>query len=274
MLQGKIASLPTAPATTCRFTAHTAKGLTAPIGKRICKGVFCNTHTDLSAAATSESEFPTKPTHPLHERPQENRWPSLHAPSLPTPSFRAVIHHCHRILRRHSSPPNFSLRPFRHLPLHERPQENCWSSLHAPSLPTPSFRVAIHHCHRILRRHSSPPNFSLRPFRNLPLHERPQENRWSSLHAPSLPTPSFRVVIHHRHRILRRHSSPPNFSLLPFRLLPLHGKKPSSADCCTVTAWRNGKKNATKKRPLCRDRFNKIKHVSLRVLRQPWRRVP
>ena len=222
MLQGKIASLPTAPATTCRFTAHTAKGLTAPIGKRICKGVFCNTHTDLSAAATSESEFPTKPTHPLHERPQENRWPSLHAPSLPTPSFRAVIHHCHRILRRHSSPPNFSLRPFRHLPLHERPQENCWSSLHAPSLPTPSFRV----------------------------------------------------VIHHRHRILRRHSSPPNFSLLPFRLLPLHGKKPSSADCCTVTAWRNGKKNATKKRPLCRDRFNKIKHVSLRVLRQPWRRVP
>lgn len=170
MLQGKIASLPTAPATTFHFTAHTAKSLKAPIGKRICKGIFCNTHTDLSAAATSESEFPTNPTHPLHEQPQENRW--------------------------------------------------------------------------------------------------------SSLRVPSLPTPSFRVVIHHRHRILRRYSSPPNFSLRPFRHLPLHGKKPSSADCCTVTAWRNGKKNATKKRSLCRDRFNKIKHVSLRVLRQPWRRVP
>ena len=112
------------------------------------------------------------------------------------------------------------------------------------------------------------------PLRSLPLHERPQENRWSSLHASSFPVPSFRVTIHHCHRILRRHSSPPNFSLRPFRHLPLHGKKPSSADCCTVTAWCNGKKNATKKRSLCRDRFNKIKHVSLRVLRQPWRRVP
>ena len=168
MLQGKIASLPTAPAATCRFTAHTAKGLTAPIGKRICKVFFCSTHTNFSAAATSESEFPTEPTPPLHERPQENRWSSLHAPSFPTPSFRVVIHHRHRILRRHSSPPNFSLRPFQLLPLHERPQENRWSSLRVPSFPTPSFRVVIHHRHRIFRRHSSPPNFSLRPFRLLP----------------------------------------------------------------------------------------------------------